>query len=104
VVAVVHRTIRKEDLFARVGGEEFILLARATTLADGIVLAERIRSAIERNAFQAGAAKIPVTLSLGVATSSDASIETPDHLMMRADEWLYAAKQNGRNRVEHEEK
>lgn len=102
MVAVVHRTIRKEDLFARVGGEEFSLLARATSPAEGLVLAERVRAATERFAFMFGTTRIPVTISLGVATSSDPSIETPDHLMMRADEWLYAAKQNGRNRVEHE--
>ncbi|MBI5536210.1 MAG: GGDEF domain-containing protein [Deltaproteobacteria bacterium] len=104
VVAVVYRTIRKEDLFARVGGEEFILLARATSLGEGVVLAERVRTAMEHNVFKFGPSIIPVTISLGVATSSDPSIETPDHLMMRADEWLYAAKQNGRNRVEHEQK
>jgi diguanylate cyclase (GGDEF)-like protein len=104
VVAVVHRTIRKEDLFARVGGEEFILLARATSLAEGVVLAERVRSAVERSTFNANGTGIPVTISLGVATSSDPSIETPDHLMMRADEWLYSAKQNGRNRVEHDQR
>jgi diguanylate cyclase (GGDEF)-like protein len=56
-----------------------------------------------QNVFKFGPTVIPVTISLGVATSSDPSIETPDHLMMRADEWLYAAKQNGRNRVEHEQ-
>ncbi len=101
LVGVVLRTIRKEDLFARVGGEEFTLLARATTLAEGLVLGERVRSAVERQVFSADGHVIGVTLSLGVATSADPSVETPDHLLMRADEWLYAAKQNGRNRVEY---
>jgi diguanylate cyclase (GGDEF)-like protein len=87
-----------------VGGEEFILLARATSPGEGIVLAERVRSAVERFVFQFSGTRIPVTISLGVATSSDPSIETPDHMLMRADEWLYAAKQNGRNRVEHEQR
>jgi len=104
MVVVVHKTIRKEDLFARIGGEEFILLARATSPGEGIVLAERVRAAVERFTFQFAGTRIPLTISLGVATSSDASIETPDHLMMRADEWLYTAKQGGRNRVEHEKR
>ena len=102
LVGVVQRTIRKEDLFARVGGEEFTLLARATSLPEGMVLGERVRAAVESQKFVFEGQLIPVTLSLGVATSADPAIETPDHLLMRADEWLYAAKQNGRNRVEYE--
>jgi len=89
---------------------QMVMVASIEACAEAMRLAaasgvdpERVRVAMEHNVFKFGPTIIPVTISLGVATSSDPSIETPDHLMMRADEWLYAAKQNGRNRVEHQE-
>ncbi len=101
VVAVVLRAIRKEDLFSRVGGEEFQLLARATNPGEAVVLAERVRAAVLKHVTRYGDQEIRITISLGVATSADEGITTPDQLVCRADELLYLAKQNGRNRVEH---
>jgi diguanylate cyclase (GGDEF)-like protein len=100
VVLVVHRTIRKEDLFARVGGEEFVVLARATDRTEAVTLAQRVRVAIEGHAFVFGAAHLRITVSAGVATTLDPGIVTTHHLTARADEYLYQAKVNGRNRVE----
>jgi diguanylate cyclase (GGDEF)-like protein len=96
-IAATHRT---EDVFARYGGEEFVLLGRGLKLANGIKLAERIRSLIERTDFSAAAPGMPVTVSIGVAELK----ETPDdadgsELLMLADRRLYAAKAAGRNRV-----
>ena len=102
VVAIVQHTIRKEDLFSRVGGEEFQLLARATSGLEAQVLAERVRQAVINHSIQHGDLVIAVTISLGVATSDDPSVTTPDQLVCRADELLYQAKQKGRNRVEFE--
>jgi diguanylate cyclase (GGDEF)-like protein len=100
LVQVTHRVVRKEDLLARVGGEEFMVLARGTQRPQAIVLAERIRVAIEAFNFEFNGTRLTVTVSLGVATSDDFGIESPEEMLGRADEFLYRAKENGRNRVE----
>lgn len=100
LVRVMTHTIRKEDLLVRTGGEEFVLLARATNQPEALVLAERVRSAVEQHPFSCDGKDLHVTVSLGVATTSDDGIDSPDQLVCRADEFLYVAKQNGRNCVE----
>ncbi len=100
IVQVGQKVVRKEDLLARVGGEEFMVLARGTQRVQAIVLAERIRTAIEAFPFEHAGTRLSVTVSLGVATSDDLGIESPEEMLGRADEFLYRAKENGRNRVE----
>jgi two-component system, cell cycle response regulator len=100
LVTVLMRAIRKEDLLARTGGEEFVLLARATLTPDALVVSERLRSAVESHPIVFDGHTIKITISLGMATSGDPGVTTPDQLVCRADEMLYRAKQNGRNRVE----
>jgi diguanylate cyclase (GGDEF)-like protein len=97
---VVQRAIRKEDLFARVGGEEFVLLARATRRPDAILVADRLRAGVEAHSFVWQGNPIQVTVSLGITTSLEPNIGSPEALVARADELLYRAKENGRNRVE----
>jgi diguanylate cyclase (GGDEF)-like protein len=96
---VVRTIIRREDIFARVGGEEFVVLARGTPLNSALTLAERIRSAVEIRRFVYDKEQLPVTVSLGVSTSADAGITTASELLARADAGLYRAKREGRNRV-----
>ncbi len=100
LVAVGQKVVRKEDLLARVGGEEFMVLARGTERHQAIVLAERIRIAVEQFPFEFGGQKLKITISLGVSTSDDLGVETHEEMSARADEFLYRAKENGRNRVE----
>jgi diguanylate cyclase (GGDEF)-like protein len=95
----VSKAIRSEDVFARLGGDEFALLCRVTDLEQALVLAERIRSLVERIDIQWQSAPIPLTVSIGVATSTDPGITTLDDLIQRADERLYTAKAQGRNQV-----
>lgn len=92
---LVSDNIREIDLFARWGGEEFMLLAPCLDLPQALTLAEKLRGLIAEYHF---AIKRQVTASFGVATLQ--TNETPDHLTSRADQALYLAKQNGRNRVE----
>lgn len=96
VAGLCVRSLRREDVFARYGGEEFAVVAPRTSEAEARVLAERIRSSVslERFAPLGGEA---VTVSIGVACARSGSLE---ELLKRADEALYAAKQNGRDRVE----
>ncbi len=93
VTEVIRTVIRDSDIFARWGGEEFLILAPYTTLEAATVLAERIRSCVEASRY----GDIPVTISIGV-TEFGAG-ETHEPLLKRADEALYQAKVAGRNRV-----
>lgn len=95
ITDTVQGQLRASDALARWGGEEFIVLCPATTLAGATILAEKIRQAVEaRSIPQVGM----VTISLGVAQHQTA--ETLDAWVCRADEVLYRAKERGRNRTE----
>lgn len=93
---LLRQNSRQHDLPCRVGGEEFTMLLPDTTLADARRIAERIREAVEQ-------ADTPhcgtLTLSVGVACRQP-DTELAETLLKQADEMLYKAKQNGRNRVE----
>jgi diguanylate cyclase (GGDEF)-like protein len=92
---VMQASIRQEDLAARFGGEEFILMLPGTTLEEATILAERLRESLENLAFPP--LKTRVTASFGIAQyRPDDTFET---LVNRADEAMYAAKAAGRNRV-----
>jgi diguanylate cyclase (GGDEF)-like protein len=92
---VMQASIRQEDLAARFGGEEFILMLPGTPLENATILAERLRESLENLSF--APLKTRVTASFGIAQyQPDDTFET---LVKRADEALYAAKAAGRNRV-----
>ena len=91
----ISRNIRSNDVFARWGGEEFVLLLVGTPEETALTIANNLRKRIENTNF-AGAGKI--TCSIGLSTYiQDDTVET---WFARVDEALYKAKENGRNRVE----
>ena len=92
--------LRSYEFAARYGGEEFILLLPETDLSGGVVVAERLREAVHAMTFKPPAENLAVTISVGVATFPSPSIDSIDSLITKADEALYRAKGNGRNRVE----
>lgn len=95
VSATVRDQLRTSDALVRWGGEEFIVLLPATTLAGATILAEKIRRSVEAHAIpQVG----QVTISLGVAQHQAG--EPLDSWVARADGALYRAKERGRNRTE----
>ena len=97
VVAGVLRGCRRpEDVPARLGGEEFVVLLPATDATDAAVVAERLRAEIESAPWTLRR----VTASVGVATGGDAGVADLDALIAAADRALYRAKREGRNRVE----
>ena len=99
VVAVVSQTIRAIDSLGRWGGEEFLLLLPSTDRESAIALAERIRHAVASlNVSVPQGEAIEVTVSIGVAEAA-ADQFTIDRLIKLADERLYRAKEQGRNRV-----
>ena len=88
------------DSVARYGGEEFVVVMPGTGPEEATAAAERLRSAVAGIEFSAlDQAHIPLTASIGVACSPDAS-GNPELLLQSADAALYDAKRNGRNRVE----
>ncbi len=96
---IVGRALRAEDWFARVGGEEFAIIERAADEQQVRAMAERIRRTVEAHRFTWDGRAVPVTISLGVATLWGANFRSVEALVRAADEFLYRAKQTGRNRV-----
>lgn len=94
--------LRSYEFAARYGGDEFVLLLPETDLLGGVVVAERLREAVHAMTFKPPAENLSVTISVGVASFSfpSPSIDGIDSLITKADEALYQAKGNGRNRVE----
>ncbi len=90
--------VRPYDGIGRYGGEEFLLVLPDCDEAGAVVLAERVRESIEADAMVLAEGMVPITFSLGVATSKVA--QEPEALIGAADTALYRAKNNGRNRVE----
>jgi two-component system cell cycle response regulator len=101
VAAELQASVRTEDLVARFGGEEFVVMARGIDIEGGRAFAERMRAVVQRAVIMAESTRVPTTMSLGVAHTHNApGIMVAELLVEAADVALYAAKRGGRNRVE----
>lgn len=98
IAEILKGSLRECDIAARYGGEEFCAVLDGASMMTAVAIAERIRSSCEVRSHSLGEGR-QVTISLGVAEL--AREDTPDTLVERADNALYAAKRKGRNRVEH---
>ena len=98
--ARVRRNIRGIDLACRLGGEEFVVVMPDTDLAKAALVGERLRQCIATAPFPANEriGAIAVTASVGVA-ALEFPDDTPELILKRADQALYCAKRDGRNRV-----
>jgi len=92
--------LRKTDVLGRYGGEEFIVLMPETKIVNALEICERLRATVERTTFQGSAGPAYLTISIGLAEFPTEG-ELPEDLVKAADQALYHAKQNGRNRVVH---
>jgi diguanylate cyclase (GGDEF)-like protein len=91
--------IRGQDILARFGGEEFVIMLPKVGLMQAYQIAERLRAEIEEKILYIAEHSIQITISIGVACIiPDANSQVTD-LIDRADKAVYQAKQNGRNRV-----
>lgn len=101
VTDAIQAHLRSTDSLGRLGGEEFAVLLPETTLDTAIVTAERLRLTVESLSSLTGAGDFPVqvTISLGV-TDSTGNEENMSVILRHADQALYDAKKNRRNRVE----
>ena len=93
-----NQILRSSDIIGRYGGEEFAILLVKSDLNIGLMVAERIRNHVSQMAIDSGSRQKMVTISLGVASIDDGCLDIDD-LLARADQALYAAKRDGRNRV-----
>jgi len=97
---ITKKIIRDYDLLARYGGEEFIAILPETAPEDAVTVAEKIRKNIENHVFNDGTVDIRITVSIGVVSAHPAVGEIKKQTFIGyADEALYQAKRNGRNRV-----
>ena len=97
-VAVQTKLIRQDDVLARYGGEEFVVLLFGSNLQQAIEIGERLRATIEGHPFNYKGTRIPLTISVGVATKTP-EMSTWEELFAKADAALFASKNAGRNRV-----
>ena len=93
--SVLQNSVRQHDAAARIGGEEFALLLVNTDVKEALAIAERIRLTVSEER-----AELPerMTISMGVFTTQNTDISA-EECVRRADEAMYEAKNNGRNRV-----
>ena len=102
VANLIKQSLRDSDVASRYGGEEFIVLLNDNTnKEEAMLVAERIRAAIDNHDFVYGEKHLHVTISVGV-TEFDANtnlVYSPNELVNQADKALYVSKNNGRNMV-----
>ena len=89
---------RKQDIVSRWGGEEFIILLPETDLENGAIFAEKLRAKIESEVFVYQDREIPVTISFGLSVFNRKGLKIDD-VIKQADQCLYEAKDQGRNKV-----
>jgi diguanylate cyclase (GGDEF)-like protein len=95
---VVSDTIRQEDVFARYGGEEFAVICRGIDLPGAVAFGERLRRQVDTHLFYYDDVALKITVSVGVASAND-TMDERAALIGAADDALYQAKRQGRNRV-----
>lgn len=98
VSTLIRQESRNRDVIGRYGGEEFIMLLTDADAESAVRIAERIRRTIHENTLNINSLHVKLTISIGVASAVDAK-GSPDCLIALADERLYTAKRQGRNRV-----
>jgi diguanylate cyclase (GGDEF)-like protein len=96
---VMRSCVRPYDSVGRLGGEEFLWVIPGCTTTVGYTVAQRLGAALERTPVLTPAGQVPVTISLGVASTEQSGAVTADGLVRAADAALYRAKAAGRARV-----
>jgi two-component system cell cycle response regulator len=100
VATLLQNEVRSVDVVARYGGEEFVVVLPETSLVGATTFAERIREHVAATPFAASLVEpLRLTASVGVSAYPSATVNSVDDLFARADEALYRAKADGRNRV-----
>ena len=98
IAKIMKEYVRQVDIIGRYGGEEFVIALPDTDKGSAINVADRIRSSVEKHKFRAYDETISMTISIGVATFPENGQDVAT-LIDRADQALYKAKEEGRNKV-----
>ncbi|MBT3295694.1 MAG: GGDEF domain-containing protein [Verrucomicrobia bacterium] len=100
VSRIIRNNVRTVDVPARYGGEEFLVILPEATIDGGVLVAERVRQAVEEHVFDTGRGirKTHVTVSIGVG-AYEGAVLTDSDLISQADARLYEAKRSGKNKV-----
>lgn len=98
VAGAIKGALRAQDIVARTGGDEFLVICPDTGLDAALACAERVRFAVESAPLPLSGDLLSMSVSIGVATR-DTVMGDPDALVKRADQALYLAKNKGRNRI-----
>jgi len=96
---VCKNNLRENDLFARFGGEEFIILLPDTNLEKAQQIADRLCNVVSKTTFITSQGEMTTTISIGVSTFSPLNQVSIETLLIQADKAMYQSKQAGRNRV-----
>ncbi len=99
ITKVMKQHVRRQDIAARFGGEEFSVVLIGTDTKGARECLERMRKAIEDLEFHSDKGKFKVTISSGLVSNQNPAVKTSDDMLKLADKALYQAKQEGRNRV-----
>jgi diguanylate cyclase (GGDEF)-like protein len=99
VVSRLLHSVRAEDVVARYGGDEIVVLSRATDRAAATLLAERLRQAVVGREVATARGGAKITVSIGVGELSECAHKDAANLVALVDARMYAAKTSGRNRV-----
>lgn len=97
--SVMRKTIRSTDLIARYGGEEIVVLLQETDKQQALLIAEKIRHKVAAQTIVCEENPLVITVSIGVATYPGIDCSGPMQMLNVADQALYQAKDNGRNKV-----
>ncbi|HAD48080.1 MAG TPA: GGDEF domain-containing protein, partial [Idiomarina sp.] len=90
--------LRQQDIFSRIGGEEFAILLPGLDVSGGQLVAEKLREAIATNPIDDNGTSVSVSATLGLVAISE-DIDSEEQLQQIADRALYLGKQKGRNCV-----
>lgn len=99
IVTICSPALRKDDILARMGGEEFVALLPNTVVGAATEVAERLRKLIQNTLIDTEAGTVNITVSIGVSSHSPTETSSLQELIRQADEAMYKAKEGGRNRV-----